>query len=129
MHHLLVHASPARIADTRTRRKLLILELAPRADDLEPFSFVCINQKGISHRKSHSDWLWSPSRYFSRKPLVIPLLHEECKEHIVAERSTTRGNGNVVSTCRSTGITMCRAAAATTTAATARDRQQQREYQ
>src|SRR5450756_225291 len=49
MYHLLVHAASARIALLRPYRKVLILELAPHAQDLHALRLVSLDQKIILH--------------------------------------------------------------------------------
>src|ERR1700722_18559882 len=49
MHHLLVHASPPRIALPRTYRQIRVTKLAPHADSLHPLGRVTLHQECVSH--------------------------------------------------------------------------------
>src|SRR5438093_7507659 len=50
MHHLLMHAAPARIAVSRTNGKIFVLKLAPHADDLQPLGRIGLDKEVIFHR-------------------------------------------------------------------------------
>src|SRR5438270_3420805 len=49
MHHLLQHAAPAQIALIRPHPQILVPELAPHAEHLDPFRRVTLHQKVVSH--------------------------------------------------------------------------------
>src|SRR5437667_12722823 len=47
MHHLLMHAAPARIAVSRTNGKIFVLKLAPHADELQTLARKDLDKVGI----------------------------------------------------------------------------------
>jgi len=49
MHHLLAHAAPAGIGLVRPYREVLVLELTPDAQDLQPLCCVALDQKFVFH--------------------------------------------------------------------------------
>jgi hypothetical protein len=49
MDHLLVNAAAPRIILPRPDREILVSELAPYAEDLQPFGLIGVDQKVVSH--------------------------------------------------------------------------------
>jgi hypothetical protein len=49
MHHVFVHAASARIVRVRPHWQVLVLELAPHAQDFDAFGLVALDEKIVFH--------------------------------------------------------------------------------
>src|SRR5688500_16699258 len=49
MHHLLLHAPAAGIVGSRPHREVVVTELTPDAEDLQPFAVVALDQEVVRH--------------------------------------------------------------------------------
>ena len=78
VNHVLVDAAAPRIVLPRADREIVVSELAPDAEDLQPFGLVAVDQKVVSH----GQYVGDAARHVPRQ-IVAPL-------HLQSERVSGR---------------------------------------